>query len=168
MLSMDQQLLAKLAQRREENLYRQRHLLESAQAPQVQVDGKACVAFCSNDYLGLASHPAVIDSFRRGAETYGVGSGASHLIYGHSYEHHALEEELAAFTGRPRALLFSTGYMANLGAILALTNKGDHIFEDRLNHASLIDGGLASHARCSRYHHSDSTDLARRMEQTDR
>tara|TARA_R110002096_G_scaffold396302_1_gene591955 strand:- start:4685 stop:5860 length:1176 start_codon:yes stop_codon:yes gene_type:complete len=164
---MDQQLLAKLAQRREENLYRQRHLLESAQAPQVQVDGKACVAFCSNDYLGLASHPAVIDSFRRGAETYGVGSGASHLIYGHSYEHHALEEELAAFTGRPRALLFSTGYMANLGAILALTNKGDHIFEDRLNHASLIDGGLASHARCSRYHHSDSTDLARRMEQTD-
>tara|TARA_R110001592_G_scaffold320639_2_gene598819 strand:+ start:146392 stop:147576 length:1185 start_codon:yes stop_codon:yes gene_type:complete len=167
MLSMDQQLLAKLAQRREENLYRQRHLLESAQAPQVQVDGKACVAFCSNDYLGLASHPAVIDSFRRGAETYGVGSGASHLIYGHSYEHHALEEELAAFTGRPRALLFSTGYMANLGAILALTNKGDHIFEDRLNHASLIDGGLASHARCSRYHHSDSTDLARRMEQTD-
>lgn len=167
MLSMDQQLLAKLAQRREENLYRQRHLLESAQAPQVQVDGKACVAFCSNDYLGLASHPAVIDSFRRGAETYGVGSGASHLIYGHSYEHHALEEELAAFTGRPRALLFSTGYMANLGTILALTNKGDHIFEDRLNHASLIDGGLASHARCSRYHHSDSTDLARRMEQAD-
>ncbi|MDX2465057.1 MAG: 8-amino-7-oxononanoate synthase [Porticoccus sp.] len=164
---MDQQLLAKLAQRREENLYRQRHLLESAQAPQVQVDGKACVAFCSNDYLGLASHPAVIDSFRRGAETYGVGSGASHLIYGHSYEHHALEEELAAFTGRPRALLFSTGYMANLGTILALTNKGDHIFEDRLNHASLIDGGLASHARCSRYHHSDSTDLARRMEQAD-
>ena len=164
MLSMDQQLLAKLAQRKEENLYRQRHLLESAQSPRVQVGGKTCVAFCSNDYLGLASHPAVIDSFRRGAETYGVGSGASHLIYGHSYEHHALEEELAAFTGRPRALLFSTGYMANLGTILALTNKGDHIFEDRLNHASLIDGGLASHARCSRYRHSDSMDLAHRME----
>jgi 8-amino-7-oxononanoate synthase len=164
---MDQQLLAKLAQRREENLYRQRHLLESAQGPQVQVDGKTCIAFCSNDYLGLASHPAVIDSFRRGAETYGVGSGASHLIYGHSHEHHALEEELAVFTGRPRALLFSTGYMANLGTILALTNKGDHIFEDRLNHASLIDGGLASHARCSRYHHSDSTDLARRMARVD-
>lgn len=163
MLSMDQELLAKLAQRKEENLYRQRHLLESAQGPQVQVNGKACVAFCSNDYLSLASHPAVIDSFRRGAETYGVGSGASHLIYGHSNEHHALEEELAAFTGRPRALLFSTGYMANLGTILALTGKGDHIFEDRLNHASLLDGGLASRAQCSRYRHSDCDDLSQRL-----
>ena len=163
MLSMDQELLAKLAQRKEDNLYRQRHLLESAQGPQVQVNGKACVAFCSNDYLSLASHPAVIDSFRRGAETYGVGSGASHLIYGHSHEHHALEEELAAFTGRPRALLFSTGYMANLGTILALTDKGDHIFEDRLNHASLLDGGLASRAQCSRYRHSDYDDLSQRL-----
>ena len=164
MLSMDQALLAKLAQRKEENLYRQRHLLESAQGPQVQVNGKACVAFCSNDYLSLASHPAVIDSFRRGAATYGVGSGASHLIYGHSHEHHALEEELAAFTGRPRALLFSTGYMANLGTILALTDKGDHIFEDRLNHASLLDGGLASRAQCSRYRHSDYDDLSQRLQ----
>ena len=163
MLSMDQELLAKLAQRKEDNLYRQRHLLESAQGPQVQVNGKACVAFCSNDYLSLASHPAVIDSFRRGAETYGVGSGASHLIYGHSHEHHALEEELSAFTGRPRALLFSTGYMANLGTILALTDKGDHIFEDRLNHASLLDGGLASRAQCSRYRHSDYDDLSQRL-----
>jgi 8-amino-7-oxononanoate synthase len=164
MLSMDQELLAKLAQRKEENLYRQRHLLESAQGPQVQVNGKACLAFCSNDYLSLASHPAVIDSFRRGAETYGVGSGASHLIYGHSHEHHALEEELAAFAGRPRALLFSTGYMANLGTILALTDKGDHIFEDRLNHASLLDGGLASRAQCSRYRHSDDDDLSQRLQ----
>ncbi|MCL4148959.1 UNVERIFIED_CONTAM: hypothetical protein GTU68_049628 [Idotea baltica] len=163
MLSMDQELLAKLAQRKEDNLYRQRHLLESAQGPQVQVNGKSCLAFCSNDYLSLASHPAVIDSFRRGAETYGVGSGASHLIYGHSHEHHALEEELAAFTGRPRALLFSTGYMANLGTILALTDKGDHIFEDRLNHASLLDGGLASRAQCSRYRHSDDDDLSQRL-----
>ena len=163
MLSMDQELLVKLAQRKEENLYRQRHLLESAQGSQVQVNGKAYVAFCSNDYLSLASHPAVIDSFRRGAETYGVGSGASHLIYGHSHEHHALEEELAAFTGRPRALLFSTGYMANLGTILALTDKGDHVFEDRLNHASLLDGGLASRAQCSRYHHSDYDDLSQRL-----
>jgi len=161
--TMDQVLQAKLAQRKEENLYRQRHLLESAQGAQVQVNGKTCLAFCSNDYLSLASHPAVIDSLRRGAETYGVGSGASHLIYGHSHEHHALEEELATFTGRPRALLFSTGYMANLGTILALTDKGDHIFEDRLNHASLLDGGLASRARCLRYKHADSSDLAERM-----
>ena len=162
--SMDSALQAKLDQRKVENLYRQRHVLESAQDVQVQVDGKTCVAFCSNDYLGLASHPAVIDSLRRGAETYGVGSGASHLIYGHSHEHHALEEELAAFTGRPRALLFSTGYMANLGTIRALVDKGDHVFEDRLNHASLLDGGLASAARCHRYHHADSDDLNRRMQ----
>ncbi len=161
---MDLELQAQLDRRKVDNLYRQRHVLESAQNIEVQVDGKTCVAFCSNDYLGLASHPAVIDSLRRGADTYGVGSGASHLIYGHSREHHALEEELAAFTGRPRALLFSTGYMANLGTIRALADKGDHIFEDRLNHASLLDGGLASGARCHRYRHSDSVDLDRRMQ----
>lgn len=166
-LSMDQQLQKRLAQRRADNLYRQRHLLQSAQNSIVQVDGKTCVAFCSNDYLGLASHPAVIDSLRRGVETYGVGSGASHLIYGHSQEHHALEEELAAFTGRPRALLFSTGYMANLGTIRALVDKGDHVFEDRLNHASLLDGGLASNARCQRYKHLDVSDLARRLAKTE-
>ena len=164
MFSMDQQLLIKLAQRNEDNLYRQRHLLQSPQSTHVQVNGKDCIAFCSNDYLGLASHPSVVASFRKGAETFGVGSGASHLVYGHSYEHQALEEELAVFTQRPRALLFSTGYMANLGAILALTdNKNDHIFEDRLNHASLIDGGVASKAKCSRYRHSDTADLLNRM-----
>ena len=164
MFSMDQQLLIKLAQRNEDNLYRQRHLLQSPQSTHVQVNGKDCIAFCSNDYLGLASHPSVVASFRKGAETFGVGSGASHLVYGHSYEHQALEEELAVFTQRPRALLFSTGYMANLGTILALTgNKNDHIFEDRLNHASLIDGGVASKAKCSRYRHSDTADLLNRM-----
>lgn len=160
---MDQVLLEKLALRKAQNLYRQRSILESAQSTQVQVGGKSYLAFCSNDYLGLASHPAVIESFRRAADTYGVGSGASHLIYGHHHEHHALEEELAGFTGRPRALLFSTGYMANLGTILALTDKGDHIVEDRLNHASLIDGGLASRANCLRYRHADCEDLARRL-----
>lgn len=162
-LSMDQVLQARLNQRLVDNLYRRRHLLQSAQNSIVQVDGKTCVAFCSNDYLGLASHPAVIDSMRRGVETYGVGSGASHLVYGHSQEHHALEEELAAFTGRPRALLFSTGYMANLGAIRALVDKGDHVYQDRLNHASLLDGGLASNAPCQRYRHADVGDLTRRL-----
>ena len=163
MLSMDQQLSIKLAQRREDGLYRQRYSLQSAQSTSVEVDGKNYVAFCSNDYLGLASHPSVIDGLRKGAEMFGVGSGASHLIYGHSHEHQALEEELAAFTRRPRALLFSTGYMANLGTILALTNKNDHIFGDRLNHASLIDGGIASQARFSRFRHSDTLDLSSKM-----
>ena len=164
MFSRDQQLLIKLAQRNGDNLYRQRHLLQSAQSTHIQVNGKDCIAFCSNDYLGLASHPSVVESFKKGAENFGVGSGASHLVYGHSYEHQALEEELAVFTQRPRALLFSTGYMANLGTILALTdNKNDHIFEDRLNHASLIDGGIASKAKCSRYRHSDTADLLNRI-----
>lgn len=163
MLSMNQELQAVLAQRKEQNLYRYRHIMESAQGHQVQVNGKACIAFCSNDYLGLANHPDIVDGLRRGAKTYGVGSGASHLIYGHSREHHALEEELATFTGRPRALLFSTGYMANLGVILALTGKGDYILEDRLNHASLLDGGFASLAKCFRFRHADSHDLSLRL-----
>ena len=84
-----------------------------------RVDGRDLLAFCSNDYLGLANHPEVVAAFRGGADRYGVGSGASHLVCGHSAAHHALEEELADFTGRPRALLFSTGYMANLGVIAA-------------------------------------------------
>lgn len=164
MHSMDQKLSIKLAQRKKASLYRQRYLLQSPQSSRVIVDGKSYLAFCSNDYLGLSNHPSVVDSFRAGLETFGVGSGASHLIYGHSAEHHALEEELAEFTQRPRALLFSTGYMANFGTINALCGKGDNIFEDRLNHASLIDAGLASLSKFSRYSHSDALDLSNRME----
>lgn len=164
MHSMDQKLSIKLAQRKKAGLYRQRYLLQSPQSSRVIVDGKSYLAFCSNDYLGLSNHPSVVDSFRVGLETLGVGSGASHLIYGHSSEHHALEEELAEFTQRPRALLFSTGYMANFGTINALCGKGDNIFEDRLNHASLIDAGLASPSKFSRYSHSDALDLSNRME----
>src|SRR5690606_34444113 len=137
-------------ERRAAHLYRQRRLLESAQTPQVKVDGKNYTAFCSNDYLGLANHPDVIAALKNAADQYGVGSGASHLVNGHSSEHHALEEELAAFCGRERALLFSTGYMANMGAITALVGQGDAVFEDRLNHASLLDAGLLSGARFQR------------------
>lgn len=125
----------------------------------VVVDGKPCVSFCSNDYLGLANHPEVVKAMMRGAETYGVGSGASHLINGHSLAHHALEEELADFVGRPRALLFSTGYMANLGVISALLEKGDAAFQDRLNHASLLDAGKLSGAGLKRYSHADCNSL---------
>ena len=132
---MDQKLAANLAQRKIAGLYRKRAVLQTPQSPKVRVDGKSYTAFCSNDYLGLANHPSVIESFKKGVEIFGVGSGASHLIYGHSSEHHALEEELAEFTQRPRALLFSSGYMANLGVMLALSSKNDHIFQDRLNHA---------------------------------
>src|SRR5690606_2616050 len=114
--------------------------------------------------LGLASHPQVVRALRDGAEKWGVGGGASHLVIGHSSPHHELEEALAAFTGRPRALLFSTGYMANLAAVTALVGQGDTVLEDRLNHASLLDAGLLSGARFSRYLHNDADSLAGRLE----
>ncbi len=161
--SLDQTLAAALRERRQRHLYRHRRLLESAQGPSIRVDGKNYIGFCSNDYLGLANHPKVVAALRRGASDWGVGSGASHLVNGHSAEHQALEEELAAFCGRERALLFSTGYMANLGAVTALLGRKDAVFEDRLNHASLLDAGLLSGARFQRFQHNDLEDLERRL-----
>lgn len=144
-----------LERRKAEGLYRRRRVTEGPQGPELIVDGRRMLAFCSNDYLGLAADPRLAEAMNRGVARYGVGSGAAHLISGHSKAHHALEEELAAFAGRERALLFSTGYMANLGVIGALLGRTDSVFEDRLNHASLIDGGLLSRARFSRYAHAD-------------
>jgi 8-amino-7-oxononanoate synthase len=157
-------LRARLDARRDAQLYRQRPLLQSPQGPQVVVDGKPLLAFCNNDYLGLANHPDVIGAWQTGAERWGVGGGASHLVIGHSTPHHELEEALAQFTGRPRALLFSNGYMANLGAVTALVAQGDTVLEDRLNHASLLDAGLLSGARFSRYLHNDLSSLASRLD----
>jgi 8-amino-7-oxononanoate synthase len=156
-------LSARLAARRAEHLYRQRPLLQSPQGPEVVVDGKPLLAFCNNDYMGLANHPDVIAAWKAGAERWGVGGGASHLVIGHSTPHHELEEALADLTGRPRALLFSNGYMANLGAVTALVGQGDTVLEDRLNHASLLDAGLLSGARFSRYLHNDSDSLNSRL-----
>lgn len=156
-------LKAELEQRRAKGLYRQRRVLEGRQTPEQVVDGRPVIAFCSNDYLGLASHPRVIAALRKGASEYGVGAGAAHLVNGHTRAHHQLEEELAAFTNRERALLFSTGYMANLGVAQALLGRSDHVLEDRLNHASLIDAGLLSGARFQRYRHATAVDLAQRL-----
>ena len=156
-------LSSRLAERRATHLYRQRPLLESPQGVRVVVDGQPLLAFCNNDYLGLASHPAVIEAFAEGARQWGVGGGASHLVVGHSSPHHALEEALAEFTGRPRALLLSSGYMANLGTVTALVGQGDTVLEDRLNHASLLDAGLLSGARFSRYLHNDIESLGSRL-----
>ncbi|MEH6473745.1 MAG: aminotransferase class I/II-fold pyridoxal phosphate-dependent enzyme, partial [Halopseudomonas sp.] len=160
-------LASALKQRQQDNLYRYRRVLESAQSPEVIVDGRSYLAFCSNDYLGLANHPEVVKAFRDAANEFGVGSGASHLVNGHSRHHHRLEEALAEFTGRPRALLFSTGYMANLGAVNALIGKGDAVFQDRLNHASLLDAGLLSGARFQRYLHNNADSLAKKMQRSD-
>ena len=140
-------LVSALDERKRQQLYRTRQTLESPQDVTVRIEGREYLSFCSNDYLGLASDPRLINAFKQGAERFGVGSGAAHLVSGHSYAHQALEEDLAEFTGRPRALLFSTGYMANLGVVAALTGRGDTVLEDRLNHASLIDAALLSGAR---------------------
>ena len=152
-----------LEARRAADLYRSRRIVESPQQPEMVVDGRPMLTFCSNDYLGLANHPQVVRALQRGAERYGAGSGAAHLINGHSRAHHLLEEELAEFTGRPRALLFSTGYMANLGVISALLGRGDNLFEDRLNHASLIDAGLLCRAELKRFRHADVSSLERQL-----
>ena len=143
------------------------HLLRTVRV----FDGNLCDdrpyrAFINNDYLGLANHSALKKAFTVGAEKYGVGSGASHLLGGHSHAHQQLEEELAAFTGRDRALLFSTGYMANLGVLTALLSKGDCVLQDKLNHASLIDGGLASRADFRRYLHADVNSLEKHLLRT--
>ncbi len=137
------------------NLYRTRRVLESPAGVTAVIDGQRYLSFCSNDYLGLANHPEVIQAMQQGAADYGVGSGGAHLVSGHSRPHHALEEELAAFTQRPRALLFSTGYMANLGVMSALAQRSDTLYADRLNHASLVDAALLSQARLRRYPHAD-------------
>ena len=149
-----------LAERRTQNLFRERMVLESPQGVAITVDGQSYLSFCSNDYLGLANHPIVVAALRHGAERYGVGSGASHLITGHCRAHHALEEELADFVGAQRALLFSTGYMANLGVVTALTSRHSLILEDKLNHASLIDAARLSRARVRRYAHGDANHAA--------
>lgn len=149
--------------------YRRRRvvqIIDPAAPTHVLVDGRECVNFCSNDYLGLATHIEVRRAMSAAAARYGVGSGAAHLVTGHSPEHHALEEELAAFVGRERALLFSTGYMANLGIASALLKRGDAVFEDRLNHASLLDAGLSSGAHFSRYAHNDVVDLSKDLNAT--
>jgi len=157
-------LAAALEERERDGLYRRRLTLESPQGPVVRLEGRDYLNFCSNDYLGLANHPRVIEAFRSAARTYGVGSGASHLVCGHMAPHHELEQALAAFTGRERALLFSSGYMANTGLLTTLLGAGDFVFEDRLNHASLLDGGLHSGARFKRFPHNDVDALARQLQ----
>ncbi|MGZ5030076.1 MAG: 8-amino-7-oxononanoate synthase [Methylobacter sp.] len=158
------QLAASLDDIAEQGLYRSRRVIASPQGIDLEIDGRHVVNFCSNDYLGLANHPDVVGAFKAGADQYGVGSGSAHLVCGHSAAHHALEEELAEFTGRDRALLFSTGYMANIGVISALLGRSDAVFEDRLNHASLLDGGLLCGARFKRYAHADAADLGGHLE----
>ena len=142
-----------LAERKKTHLYRQRLTCDGPQQPLLTVNGRHLLSFCSNDYLGLANDPQVSRALRQGATIYGVGSGASHLVCGHSRPHHELEELLADFTDQPRALLFSTGYMANIAVMTTLTGRRDIIYEDKLAHASMIDAGHMSNAALRRYAH---------------
>ncbi len=156
-------LATDLAARRRQHRYRQPHIMDGPSGRHAVLGGRQYLNFCSNDYLGLANDPAVVAALRQGAADWGVGSGASHLVCGHQRPHQDLEEALAEHTGRERALLFSTGYMANLGVMTALLGKGDAVFQDRLNHASLLDGGLLSGARFRRFPHNDGQALASQL-----
>ncbi len=166
MMSLDHLLQTRLQARLQANRYRRRQIVASPSAASVTTAQGSMLCFCSNDYLGLADHPAVKQAMIDALTHFGAGSGAAHLVSGHTTEHHALEEELADFTGRPRALLFSTGYMANLGVISALSDRHDTVLEDRLNHASLLDAARMSDAGLKRYRHSDLAHLEQLLQRT--
>lgn len=140
-------------------LYRRRRVQEAPAGREAVVNGRRLLSFCSNDYLGLAADPRVSAAFHAGIDRWGTGAGASHLVSGHTAAHEELEEALADFTRRPRALLFGSGYAANQGTIGTLLGSGDHVFEDRLNHASLLDGGWLSRAHFHWFAHGDVGDL---------
>ncbi|MGH8090406.1 MAG: 8-amino-7-oxononanoate synthase [Rudaea sp.] len=160
-------LLARLAaaqtQRVRAGLLRRLRTVESVDGPRIVVDGKTLIDFASNDYLGLAQHPALREALTHAAARWGVGAGAAHLLGGHRDEHAALEERLARWTGRERALLFSTGYMANLGVVGALLGNGDICVQDKLNHASLLDAARLSDSELLRYRHADAESAARQL-----
>ena len=158
-MSWQKHLRAQHADRVDANRWRERVTLDSPQAAEVTIDGQRYDNFCSNDYLGLANENRLVDAAQAAAEEYGVGSGASHLICGHQAPHHELELELASFVGSEQALIFSCGYMANLAIAQAFLGRDDFVFQDRLNHASLIDAGLACDAKLKRYAHNDTATL---------
>jgi len=144
----------RLAERRAQQLYREHKVLATVPGPVAVVDGRELVTFSSNDYLGLATHPQVIAAQQRGA-LLGAGATASHLVNGHLDIHQQLQAKIAEMTGRDAALLFGSGYMANVGVINALVGRGDFVVQDKLNHASLIDGGRLSGAQYLRFTHND-------------
>jgi 8-amino-7-oxononanoate synthase len=154
----------KLSDLKQQHLYRSRKVVDSAQDTQINIDGKSVVNFCSNSYLSLANHPEIKKAFKQGVDEYGTGSGASHLVGGHSRAHHDLEEALAEYTGQERALLFSTGYSANLGIFSALKDELDWVLQDKLNHASLIDANQLIGLPIQRYLHNDITSLKKKIE----
>jgi len=151
----------------ESGLFRSMRLIHGAQSGRVVLDGREVLLLCSNDYMGLADHPALKEAAIRAVERYGTGSGASRLVSGNMEPHLELEARIASFKGTEAALLFNSGYAANTGIIPAIAGRGDVIFSDRLNHASIVDGALLSRARLVRYPHNDIAALRRVMAETE-
>lgn len=150
-----------------QGLLRKHRTVDGPQGPMISINGREVLNFCSNDYLGLAGHPALVAAVKQGVERYGVGGGASRLLCGNSTAHTRLEERLAQFTCRERALVFSTGYMANLALINVFSGRAGVVIGDRLNHASLVDAALLAGATLKRYKHADTQSLRHMLEKTD-
>lgn len=150
---------------RAQGLYRRMVRVDGAQGPRINFDGRDVLILCSNNYLGLADHPVLKEAAVRATERYGAGSGASRLVSGNMVLHEELESRLAAFKGTEAALVFNSGYAANTGVIPALAGRGDLVFSDRLNHASIVDGCLLSRARMVRYPHREMDALRRLLEE---
>jgi len=158
-----ERLAVQTAERERAKLLRRLRTIDHVDGPWLEIGSRRLLSFCSNDYLGLAQHPQLIAALTRAARAEGVGSTSAHLICGHRTEHAELEEALAVWTGRERALLFSTGYMANLGVLQALLTRGDVCVQDKLNHACLLDGAKLSGAELKRYPHADVAAAARQL-----
>ncbi len=163
-MSFNQELDAALQKKQNENLYRVRRIAESAHSVEMRIDGQDLITFCSNNYLGLANHPLIKQAAIDGVNKWGVGGGSAHLVNGHSQAHHQLEEQLAEYAGYERALLFPSGYMANMGIASALLGRSDVVVEDKLNHASLIDAAKMSGAKLSRYQHVNKESLEQQLQ----
>ncbi|HEY6838883.1 MAG TPA: 8-amino-7-oxononanoate synthase [Geobacteraceae bacterium] len=155
-----------LARLREEGLFREMRVIEGSQGRRVVLDGREVLLLCSNNYLGLADHPKLKEAAIRAVERYGTGSGASRLVSGTMDLHAELERRIALFKGTEEALLFNSGYAANTGIISALVGRGDTVFSDRLNHASIVDGCLLSRAKFVRYPHNDMVALRRLLQES--
>ena len=162
-----ERLAARSNERAQAQLQRRLRTIDRVDGPWLECDGKRLLNFCGNDYLGLAQHPQLIATLKDAADAGGVGSGSAHLICGHRREHALLEEALADWTGRERALLFSTGYMANLGVMQALLQRDELCVQDKLNHACLLDGAQLAGAQLKRYPHSDVAAAARQLQRED-
>ncbi len=161
--SIYDRLAAAQARSAKAQLTRRLRCVDRADGPHLQINGRLLLSFCSNDYLGLANHPAIVAALKSAAEQDGVGSMAAHLICGHRREHAALEEDLAEWMGRKRVLVFSTGYMANLSVLTVLLQAGDLCVQDKLNHASLLDGAHLAGVELKRYRHADLDSAARQL-----